>query len=405
MPDSRRRIAVLGSTGSIGRQTLDVVRAFPEHFKVVALVARSNVELLAEQAREFAPEVVACTDEAPETVARLRETLPRATHGIETLTAAATHPDVEMVVAATSGLVGVLPTLAAIRAGKIIALANKETLVMAGHLVIPEARRLGVEILPIDSEHSALWQCLRGERASEVRRLLVTASGGPFRTMPLSDMARVSVEQALHHPTWTMGPKITIDSATLMNKGLEVIEAHWLYDMPYEKITVVVHPQSIIHSMIEYVDDAIKMQASLPSMHLPIQYALGYPDRLNRADTMLSHPLSWSQVRRLDFEDVDVERFPCLRLAYEAGRRGGTAPAVLVGADEQAVALFLAGKIQLTEIAELIEMTLARHTVIEQPDLDAVLGASLWAEAEVERLYHERGSRQARTPTDEHVTA
>lgn len=398
MPDSRRRIAVLGSTGSIGRQTLDVARAFPDQFRVVALVARSNVDLLAEQAREFAPEIVACTDEAPDTLERLRETLPQALHGDETLTIAATHPNVEMVVAATSGLVGVLPTLAAIRAHKTIALANKETLVMAGSLVIPEARRLGVEIFPVDSEHGALWQCLRGERSAEVRRLLLTASGGPLRAMPLSQMASVTVEQAMAHPTWRMGPKITIDSATLMNKGLEVIEAHWLFDMPYEKIAVVVHPQSVIHSMVEFVDDSIKMQASLPSMHLPIQYAMSYPDRLDRADTALAQPLSWTQVRRLDFEDADLERFPCLRLAYESGRRGGTAPAVLVGADEQAVALFLAGKIQLTDIAAMIETALARHDVIDEPDLNAVLTASQWAKAEVSRLYHERGSRLASAP-------
>lgn len=397
MPDSRRRIAVLGSTGSIGRQTLDVVRAFPDRFRVVALVARSNVELLAEQAREFAPEIVACTDEAPETLERLRIELPQALHGDESLTIAATHPNVEMVVAATSGLVGVLPTLAAIRARKAIALANKETLVMAGHLVIPEARRLGVEIFPVDSEHGALWQCLRGEQNAEVRRLLLTASGGPLRTMPLSQMASVTVEQAMAHPTWRMGPKITIDSATLMNKGLEVIEAHWLFDMPYEKIAVVVHPQSVIHSMVEFVDDSIKMQASLPSMHLPIQYALSYPDRLDRAGTDLAKPLSWTQVRQLDFEDADTERFPCLRLAYEAGRRGGTAPAVLVGADEQAVKLFLAGKIPLTDIAVLIETALARHNVIDEPDLRALLAASQWAEAEALRLYHERASRTLST--------
>ena len=395
MADSRRRIAVLGSTGSIGRQTLDVVRAFPDRFRVVALVARSNVDLLAEQAREFAPEMVACADESSATLARLHDLLPRAAHGVETLTTAATRADVETVVAATSGLVGVEPTLAAIHAGKTVALANKETLVMAGHLVIPAARRLGVEILPIDSEHSALWQCLRGERVSEVRRLLVTASGGPFRTTPLGEMATVTVEQALRHPTWSMGPKITIDSATLMNKGLEVIEAHWLYDIPYEKIDIVVHPQSVIHSMVEFVDDAIKMQASLPSMHLPIQYALSYPDRLNRADTALAQPLSWSRVRELDFEDVDLERFPCLRLAYQAGQRGGTAPAALVGADEEAVALFLAGKIQLTEIAELIEATLASHDVVDEPDLRAVLAASQWAAAEVRRLYDRRAGRLA----------
>jgi 1-deoxy-D-xylulose-5-phosphate reductoisomerase len=393
MAQTRRRIAVLGSTGSIGRQTLDVVRAYPERFAIVALAARGNVELLAEQAREFGPALVACSDESPETLRRLAAVLPGALHGAEALTAVATHPQAEMVVAATSGLVGVLPTMAAIRAGKTIALANKETLVMAGHLVIPEARRCGVEVLPVDSEHSALWQCLRGERTVEVRRLLITASGGPLRAMPLEQMASVTVEQALAHPTWKMGPKVTIDSATLMNKGLEVMEAHWLFDMPYDQIEVVVHPQSIIHSMVEFVDDSIKMQASLPSMHLPIQDALSYPDRLDRAGTALAHALRWPEVGRLDFEPADPGRFPCLQLAYEAGRRGGTAPSVLVGADEQAVALFLRGELRLTEIASTLEAVLARHDVIDAPDLDAVLRASRWAEDEVLRLHALREHR------------
>ncbi|HEX6543750.1 MAG TPA: 1-deoxy-D-xylulose-5-phosphate reductoisomerase [Ktedonobacterales bacterium] len=389
MADSRIGITVLGSTGSIGRQTLDVVRAFPDHFRVVALAARGNITLLADQAREFAPEIVAYTSDDPATQAQASNLLPNALHGIEGLTTAATHPDITTVVAATSGLIGLRPTLAAIRAGKTIALANKETLVMAGHLVTAETRQAGVAIVPVDSEHSALWQCLHGERTAEVRRLLVTASGGPLRKASPAEMRDVTVEQALAHPTWRMGQKITIDSATLMNKGLEVIEAHWLYDMPYEKIEVVVHPQSIIHSMVEFVDDSIKMQASLPSMHLPIQYALSYPARLDRGGTSLSHPLSWPAVGRLDFEAVDMERFPCLRLAYEAGRRGGTAPAVLVGADEQAVPLFLQGKIRLTDIAAILEEVLSRHTVVDHPDLETVLAAGSWAEDEVQRLYGE----------------
>jgi 1-deoxy-D-xylulose-5-phosphate reductoisomerase len=379
----KRRIAILGSTGSIGRQTLDVVRAFPQHFQVVALAARGNVELLAEQVREFAPSLVAYTADEPEVRARAAELLPDALHGVEGLTAVATQPDAATLVAATSGLIALGPTLAAIRAGKTIALANKETLVMAGHLVTAEAERHGVSILPVDSEHSAIWQCLRGEHTSEVRRLLITASGGPFRTMPAAEMERVTVEQALAHPTWRMGPKITIDSATLMNKGLEVIEAHWLFGMPYERIQVVVQPQSIIHSMVEFVDDSIKMQGSLPSMHLPIQDALSYPDRLDRGDTPLARPLSWAQIGRLDFEDVDMERFPCLRLAYEAGQRGGTAPAVLVGADEQAVALFLQNRIRLPQIAQIIEDLLRAHAVVDDPDLESVLAACAWAQEQV----------------------
>jgi len=381
-----RRIAILGSTGSIGVQTLDVVRAFPGRFQVVALAARSNVTLLAEQVREFTPELVACTDETPQTFQQLDALLPQALRGVAGLTAAATHPDIELVVAATSGMIGFEPTLAAIRAGKTIALVNKEALVMGGHIVTAEARRAGVSILPVDSEHSAIWQCLRGERTSEVRRLLITASGGPFRRLSLDEMRDVTVEQALNHPTWRMGPKISLDSATLMNKGLEVIEAHWLFDLPFEKIAVVVHPQSIVHSMVEFADNSIKLQASLPSMTLPIQDALSYPDRLDRAETALDHPLSWTEVARLDFEEVDLDRFPCLRLAIAAGRAGGTAPAVLVGADEQAAALFLAGRIRLTEIAELIDEVLARHTLVADPTLEQVLTACEWAQGEVLRV-------------------
>jgi 1-deoxy-D-xylulose-5-phosphate reductoisomerase len=398
----RRRIAVLGSTGSIGRQTLDVVRAYPDRFEVVALAARSNVALLAEQACEFHPQLVVCTGDTPELQRQLDSAIPGCLRGVEGLTTAATHPAVQMVVAATSGLVGVPPTLAAIRAGKTIALANKETLVMAGHQVMAEARSYGVEILPVDSEHNALWQCLRGERSSEVRRLLITASGGPFRQRTLEEMRAMTPEQALAHPTWRMGPKVTIDSATLMNKGLEVIEAHWLYDMPYDKISVVVQPQSIIHSMVEYVDDSIKMQASIPSMRLPIQYALSYPDRLEREGTALAQPLRWSEIKRLEFDDADLERFPCLRLAYEAGRVGGSAPAALVGADETAVDLFLSGAIRFTDIAIVVERTLERHNVIADPDVEAVQAVSAWAQEEAARIAEElRGSPVSLSRTDD----
>jgi 1-deoxy-D-xylulose-5-phosphate reductoisomerase len=389
MKSDRRRLAVLGSTGSIGRQTLDVVRAYPDRFEVVALAARGNVDLLAEQAREFQPALTVLTSDDPAALQRLREATPDSLatrQGEDGLTSAATLPEVDMVVAATSGLVGVLPTIAAIRAGKTIALANKETLVMAGHLVMTEAKRAGVEILPVDSEHNALWQCLRGEDRATVRRLLITASGGPFRRLSLAQMREMTPDQALNHPTWKMGPKITIDSATLMNKGLEVIEAHWLYDMPYERIAVVIHPQSIIHSMVEYVDDSIKMQASIPSMHLPIQYALSYPDRLDRDGTALSLPLRWDEVAKLEFESADMERFPCLRLAFEAGATGGSAPAVLVGADETAVELFLSGAIRLTDIAEIVGETLQRHNVIASPGVEEVRQVSAWAQEEARRI-------------------
>ncbi len=382
-----RRIALLGSTGSIGRQTLDIVRCFPAQFQVVALAARSNVELLAQQAQEFHPELVACFADTPEVERAARTALPGVLVGEQGLLAVATHPDVDIVVAATSGLVGLHPTLAAIRAGKTIALANKETLVMAGHLVMQAAREQGVSLLPVDSEHSAIWQCLRGEKTSEVRRLILTASGGPFRKATPEEVRAVTVEQALAHPTWHMGPKITIDSATLMNKGLEVIEAHWLFDIPYECIEVVIHPESIIHSMVEFADGSIKMQASLPSMHLPIQHALSYPARLDTAGTGLVRELRWPDVARLNFENLDMERFPCFKLARQAANYGGTYPSVLVGADEEAVALFRAGQLSFPGIAQLIETVLERHQPIATPDIPAILETTAWARKTARELY------------------
>ena len=285
--------------------------------------------------------------------------------------------------AATSGLVGLRPTLAAIEAGKTIAIANKETLVIAGQLVTAAAKRKGVELRPVDSEHCAIWQCLRGETQASIGRLIITASGGPFRNATLAEMAHVTASKALKHPTWAMGPKITIDSATLMNKGLEVIEAHWLFDLPYEQIAVVIQPQSIIHSMVEFVDGSIKMQASLPTMHLPIQEALSHPVRLDRAGTNLLPDLDWATVGHLDFVDLDVARFPCFRLALEAARRGGTFPAALVGADEAAVAMFLRNEIGLMDIPAHIEQVLRDHeaVAVAEPDLDAVLAACDWARA------------------------
>jgi 1-deoxy-D-xylulose-5-phosphate reductoisomerase len=374
-----RRIALLGSTGSIGQQTLDVVRSFPEHFRLVALAARSNISLLAQQVQEFRPSLVACFAGTSEIEEAARTALPNVVLGEQGLFEVATHPEADIVVAATSGLMGLEPTLAAIRTGKTIALANKETLVMAGHLVTQEARRAGVPILPVDSEHSAIWQCLRGEQTNEVNRLLLTASGGPFRLATLEQINSVTVEQALAHPTWRMGPKITIDSATLMNKGLEVLEAHWLFDIPYERIDVVVHPESIIHSMVEFVDGSLKMQASLPSMHLPILDALSYPARLNTAGTGLVRELRWPDVARLNFEALDVTRFPCFRLALDAARCGGTYPSVLVGADEEAVALFLDGKIGFSNIAELIEAVMEEHQSVAHPDIATILEATTWA--------------------------
>ncbi len=385
-----KRIALLGSTGSVGQQTLDVVRRFPDHFRIVALAARSNVSLLAQQVREFRPSLVTCFADTPEVEEKARQLLPEAVLGEQGLLAVATHVDADVIVAATSGLVGLKPTLAAIGAGKAIALANKETLVMAGHLVIQAAQHAGVAIYPIDSEHSAIWQCLRGEEKRTIHRLLLTASGGPFRSTPLADLQAVTVSQALAHPTWHMGPKITIDSATLMNKALEVIESRWLFDVPYERIDIVVHPESIVHSMVEFIDGSVKMQASLPSMHLPIMNALSYPTRLDATGTDFIRELRWADVASLHFEALDIERFPCFRLAIEAGKRGGTYPSVLVGADEEAVELFLAGKIRFLEIAELIEEALERHQSIEQPGVAATLDACAWARRTVRELWKKR---------------
>ncbi len=389
-----KRIALLGSTGSIGRQTLDVVRCYPDEFRIVTLAARSNVDVLARQAEEFRPSLVACFADGPGVAEAAREAIPGVVTGPQSLLEAAIYPDVDIVVAATSGLVGLEPTLAAIRAGKDIALANKETLVMAGHIVMEEARRSGVAIYPVDSEHSALWQCLHGEQLAEVKRLLITASGGPFRHVPLEEIRSVTVEQALTHPTWRMGPKITINSATLMNKALEVIEAHWLFDLPYERIDVVVQPESIIHSMVEFIDGSIKMQASLPSMHLPILHALSYPLRLPTADTGLLHDLNWASVGQLNFEALDTHRFPCFTLAVDAAKRGGTYPSVLVGADEEAVALFLAGKIGLLDIASLVQAVIDRHQPVDSPDIAAIMEASGWARTMTRTLYEERSVTQ-----------
>jgi 1-deoxy-D-xylulose-5-phosphate reductoisomerase len=382
-----RRIALLGSTGSIGRQTLDVVRCFPDQFQIVALAARNNVELLSLQVQEFKPSLVACFADASEAEEKVRALLPEALLGEQGLLAAAVCSEADVVVVATSGLVGLKPTLAAIEAGKVIALANKETLVMAGHLVMQAAQRAGVPILPIDSEHSAIWQCLKGEATEDISRLLLTASGGPFRSATYEQIQMVTVDQALAHPTWQMGPKITIDSATLMNKGLEVIESRWLFGVPYERIDVVIHPESIIHSMVEFIDGSIKMQASLPSMHLPIMNALAYPLRLNSKGTGIIRELRWAEIGALRFEELKLERFPCFRLAIEAGRRGGTYPSALVGADQEAVELFLAGEISFLQIAELVEAVLDCHSSVEQPDVSATLEACSWARRMVREFW------------------
>jgi len=362
-----KKIALLGSTGSIGRQTLDVVRALPGKFSIVGLSAGKNMDLLAQQINEFHPALVSYDSHQP---------MPdNARYDFLSLEALASHPAVDTVVIGIPGKAGLGPTLAAVRAGKTICLANKESLVMAGEIVTREARQSGAHILPVDSEHSALWQCLRGE-SKKVARLILTASGGPFRHFTPAQLKKITVEQALRHPSWHMGKKITIDSATMMNKGLEVTEAHWLFDVPFERIEILIHAECIVHSMVEFIDGAMKAQLGQPDMRLPIQYALSYPERL--ANPTLPR-LDWTQIRDLTFEPPDFETFPCLRLAIDAGKKGGTYPAVLCAADEVAVELFLARRIKFTDIARYVEQALAQHKAINKPTLDDIMAADAWA--------------------------
>ena len=368
-----RRIVILGSTGSIGRQTLDVVRAFPGEFEVVGLTAGNNVDLLVEQVAEFKPRYVWCNVPPPPLPDGVR---------LMAMDEMATLPEVDQVMVALMGAVGLWPTLNALRAGKQVALSNKEPIVMAGQMLkAAEAASDGV-ILPVDSEPSAIWQCLRGEE-NHIRRLMITASGGPFRRTPLSELDSVTPEQALQHPTWRMGDKITIDSATLMNKAFEVIESHWLFSVPWEDIAVVVHPQSTIHSMVEFDDGSVKAQLGPPSMRLPIQYALFYPRRFANGDIpRLDIGAPWS----LDFEPLQPERYPCFDLAISAGRAGGTAPAALSAADEVAVDAFLKGKIPFTDIYRVVERVLAEHNNHPEPDLEAIQAADRWANVRAREL-------------------
>ena len=365
-----RRIVILGSTGSIGRQTLDIVRAFRSEFEVVGLAAGNNVGLLREQIAEFRPRYIWCNAPPaplPDGVA----VLP--------MDEMVVLPEVDQVMVALMGAVGLGPTLGALRAGKQVALSNKEPIVMAGPALKEAERKHGGAILPVDSEPSAIWQCLQGED-NHIRRLLITASGGPFRRTPLADLDAVTPAQALRHPTWRMGDKITIDSATLMNKAFEVIESHWLFGVPWDDIAVVVHPQSTIHSMVEFDDGSVKAQLGPPSMRLPIQYALFYPQRFANAEIpRLDIGAAWS----LDFAPLESERYPCFDLAIAAGREGGTAPAVLSAADEVAVQAFLDGVIRFTDIYRVVAQTLEEHQNRNRtnPGLDEILDADRWGSA------------------------
>ncbi len=368
------RLAILGSTGSIGRSTLEVVDAHPDKLSVVALAAGRNAELLREQTARYHPTLVSLDTGSD----HWRSEGVERCAGAEGLHAAATHPDADIVVVATSGHASIEPTLAALRAGKIVALANKETIVCAGELVAAEVRRVGNRLRPVDSEHSAVWQCLETMRpGAEPTRIILTASGGPFRATPAEQLRAMTAADALKHPTWDMGGKITIDSATLMNKGLEMIEAHWLFDTPYERIEVVVNPQSVVHSYIEYADGSLIAQLGPADMRLPIQYALSYPERWPNAFRRADLPT----VGHLDFSVPDVARFPSLRIAREAGIAGNTYPTVLSAADEVAVERFMRGDIGFLDIPALVQQALDAHTPDGPLTLESIQAADRWAHA------------------------
>ena len=373
-----KQLVILGSTGSIGQQTLDVVRGLPDRFQVLGLAAGQNATLLEEQAREFRPRLI--WSEQEDARPALEAAAGAGARWIP-LEEQAAQPDADLVVVGTVGRAGLAPTLAALRAGKAVALANKEVLVMAGALVTQAATRGGGELLPVDSEHSAIWQCLWGEDRSAIARVILTASGGAFRDYTPEQLAGVTPEEALRHPTWQMGRKITVDSATLINKGFEAIETRWLFDVPLERVEVVLHRESIIHSLVEFVDGSVKAQLGEPDMRLPIRIALCYPQRVANPATP---PLDLARLGELHFEPIDYRRFPALALALKAGRQGGTYPAALAAADEVAVGHFLAGHLRFTDIVSLLEDVLSAHTPAADTDLEAVLAADAWARLRAE---------------------
>ncbi len=370
-------IAILGSTGSIGTQTLDVVRRFPDRLKVVGLAARRSVGLLDQQVKEFGPRLVYCEGDEAERAMLCSNGCTEAT-----LEEMVLDEEVDLVVTATVGDIALGPTIAALKAGKAVALANKESIVMAGELLTRLAAEHGGSLLPVDSEPNAIWQCLRGEERT-ISRLFITASGGAMRNATPEQLAAVTPDEALRHPTWVMGPKITIDSATLMNKAFEVIEAKWLFDVPWKNIEVVIHPQSMIHSMVEFDDGSVKAQINPPDMRLPIQYALLHPERLPNIEINKFDPV---RTGALTFERLEGDRYPCFALAMDYGRRGGTWPAVLCGADETAVEMFLAGKMRFSDIPKVIGQALAAHEPVAEPGADDALAAASWARRHVADL-------------------
>lgn len=365
-----KKIAILGSTGSIGTQTLEIVRNQPD-LQVVSLAAGTNTALMEQQIREFRPRMAAMWSEeaAADLSVRVADMDVKIVSGMEGLVEISTLEEAEVLVTAIVGMIGIRPTIAAIEQGKTIALANKETLVTAGHLIMPLAQKHGVSILPVDSEHSAIFQSMHGENRERVSKIILTASGGPFRGKKREELGAMTIEDALKHPNWSMGKKVTIDSASLVNKGLEVMEARWLFDVPLEQIQVVIHPQSIIHSAVEYVDGGIMAQLGMPDMKLPIQYALFYPDRRE----LPGKRVDFFALRQLTFEEPDTETFRGLSLAYEAARTGGSLPTVFNAANEKAVALFIERKIGFLQIPELIEQAMGHHKVIENPSVEEIL--------------------------------
>jgi len=383
-----KALAILGATGSIGQSTLKIVDRFRDRFCVKALTAKRNVTLLAEQIRRFEPELAVVEEEPAARQLKERIGAGHRTEilwGADAYCQAASMEGVDLMVGAMVGAAGLAPTLAAIEAGKDVALANKETLVMAGAIVMQAVADHGVRLLPVDSEHSAIFQCLQGQHAQEVDKILLTASGGPFRETPLAQFKEILPAQALKHPNWSMGAKITIDSATLMNKGLEVIEAKWLFDVNPGQIEVVVHPQSIVHSMVAFCDGAILAQLGIPDMQGAIAYALSYPQRLALHQPMPNLPA----IHALTFESPDTQKFPCLRLAFEAVQTGGTLPAVMNAANEIAVAAFLDGRLRFTDIAAVVSRTMSAHVIDSTPDLAAILAADQWARLKSQSMVEE----------------
>lgn len=371
-----RHLSILGSTGSIGTSTLEVVRKHPERYKVMALAAGTNVEEMVRQMKEFRPRLVSMASKEAAEEVKLHASYPvQVVYGENGLLEVASYPEADYLLSSLVGSRGLRPTLAGIHSGKTIGLANKETLVMAGGLVMEEAKKAGVSILPVDSEHSAIFQCLNGEPPSAVHRIILTASGGAFRDWSRERMKTATKDEALNHPNWSMGAKVTVDSASLMNKGLEVIEAHWLFGIPYDRLEVLIHSESIVHSLVEFNDGAVMAQLGTPDMKVPIQYALNYPERL----PLYTERLNLAKIGKLHFAEPDLEQFPCLKIAYDCGRAGGSMPTVMNAANEIAVERFLQEGLPFLAIEEIVQEVLSRHTLISRPGLEDLFEADRWA--------------------------